>query len=373
MGFWHTGYMEFHEPEGLRPLPEPLPPRFPCLHCGEEYASLDELRKHRFESHPLSRPVMFLRGRELGTHPVRITWKLSPGDMRIANCDRAVFNGDEIPLSSLSNKLAGIASDVCKVTLSKSGVDAEFELDIRLASNEDLEGIEKQFMRMAQSRRLDMRAVDEFIRATSKFGSAIGYCDGICAYLYGVLVKERAPDSSLPYDAYIFKFNKAAEELADYDRPLARTIGSLVGFHFNHFRESARLSPNLRIGSVADRYAAWIESRRQARAPQPPADETVNHTESLLTDWETEQIIRWGSRPLPDLLRDAENIESFLNKDLAEFDKVKLRVLLGEIYAESGEAKRAMEHAKALRHLPSLEKWAEAMIQAMLEDNNDHA
>jgi len=373
MGFWHTGYMEFHEQVGLRPLPEPPPPRFPCVHCEEEYASQDELRKHRFESHPLSRPLMFLRGYELGTQRVRITRKLSPDDVRIANCDRAVLNGDEIPLSSLPDKLARVTLDVCKVTLSKSGVDAEFELDIRLASNEDLEGIEKEFMRMAQSRRLDMRAVDEFIDATSKFGSAIGYCDGICAYLYGVLAKERAPDSSLPYDTYIGKFNKSAEELADYDRPLARTIGSLVGFHFNHFRESALLSPELRVGLVADRYAAWIELRRQTRASQISADETVNHIESLLTDWETEQIIRWGSRPLPDLLIDADNIESFLNKDLAEFDRVKLRVLLGEIYAKSGEAKRAIEHAKALRHLASLEKWAEAMIQAMLEDNNDHA
>jgi hypothetical protein len=316
---------------------------------------------------------MFLRGYELGTQRVRITRKLSPEDVRIPDCDRAVLNGDEIPLSSLPNKLAEIDSDVCRVKLSKSGVDAEFELDIRVASDEDLKGIEEQFMRMARGSRLDIRAVEEFISATSEFRSAISYCDGICEYLYGVLAKERAPDSSLPYDAYIGKFNKAAEELADYDRPLARTIGSLVEFHFNHFRESARLSPVLRVGLVADRYAAWIESRRQTRAPQVSADETVNHIESLLTDWETEQIIRWGSRPLPDLLRDADNIESFLNKDLAEFDRVKLRVLLGEIYAKSGEAKRAIEHAKALRHLASLEKWAEAMIQAMLEDNNDHA
>ncbi len=373
MGFWHTGYMEFHEQVGLRPLRKPPPPRFPCVHCKEEFTSQDELRKHRFESHPLRRPIMFLRGCELGTQPVRITRNLLPGDVRIVNCDRAVLNGDEMSLSSLPNKLAAVTLDVCKVTLSKSGVDAEFELDIRLASNEDLDGIEKQFIRMAQSRRLDMRAVNEFIGATSKFGSAIGYCDGICAYLYGVLAKERATDSSLHYDAYIGKFNKAAEELADYDRPLARTIGSLVEFHFNHFRESARLSPDSRVGLVADQYAVWIASRDQKRAPLIVTDETVSHIESLLTDWETEQIIRWGCRSLSDLVKDASDIESLLNRNLAEYDKVKLCILLGEIYAESGEATRTIEHAKALRHLPYIEKWAEAIIQTTLEDNDDHA
>ena len=93
MGFWHTGYMEFHEPLGLGgAVFKPAPPRFPCIHCGKIYASLDEVRNHRFEAHPLHRPVMFLQGRELGTHPVRITRRISAADVQIADCDRVFLN-----------------------------------------------------------------------------------------------------------------------------------------------------------------------------------------------------------------------------------------------------------------------------------------
>ena len=84
MGFWHTGYFEFHELVGLDGTFKPLPPSFPCVHCGQTYASLHELRNHRFEAHPLHRPVMFLQGRELGTHPVRIARRISPADVRVA-------------------------------------------------------------------------------------------------------------------------------------------------------------------------------------------------------------------------------------------------------------------------------------------------
>lgn len=365
MGFWHTGYMEFHEPVGFDVSFTPSPPRFPCAHCGATYDSQDELRKHRFEAHPLHRPVMFLNGREAGNQPLRITRRLSPADVRIGECDRAVLNGSELPVSGLPRALAKISADVCRILLSKSGVIAEFELDICVASEKDLAGVEKQFQKIALGRRLDTRAVDEFISASSSFNSAIRYCDGICAYLYGILAKERASDSSLPYEAYSSKFGKAAEELAAYDRPLARTIASLVEFHFNHFRESACQSPRSRVGTVADRYAAWMETRSQVTVPLTGADGPVNYLESLVTDWETEQIIRWGIRPLSDLIKHAADIESFVNRDLTEFDKVKLHVLLGELYAACGYQRRALEHAKALRNVASLETWAEALIRAL--------
>ena len=62
---------------------------------------------------------------------------------------------------------------------------------------------------------------------------------GICDYLYGVLAKERSHDASLSHEKYANKFNEAVEQLAAYDRPLARIIRSLVEFHFNHFEEAA--------------------------------------------------------------------------------------------------------------------------------------
>ena len=373
MGFWHTGYIEFHEPDGLDGLClKPLPPQFPCVHCGEIFTSLDALRKHRFESHPLRRRTMFLQGRELGAHSVRITRKLNVDDVSTDGCDRAVLNGKEIDFSTLPLVLCKVSSDVCRLTLSGAEVSSEFTLEFRIASEKDLRGIEEQFERTVRGRYLNIRAIEEFIDATSRFISAIGYCDGICAYLYGVLAKERALDSSLPYDAYVGKFSKAAEELTGYDRPLARTISSLIEFHFNHFGEAARLSKETRAGKAAERYAAWLQDRAQGIEPEAVPNDMLSKLEALVTDWDTEQIVRWSIRPLHELSQYVDNMESFLNRDTnAEYDRVKLHVLLGEIYTASGDVKKALRHAKALRNLSALEKWAESMIRAHSEDHND--
>ena len=366
MGFWHTGYSEFHEPVGLDPKFKPTPKRFLCAQCSESYPSPDELRKHRFEAHSLRRPAMLVQGRELGTNRVRITQPLSAADVHIAHCARVFLNGIEIRISRLPHELAAVSSDVCRVVLRKDGVDADFELDFCIASKEDLEGVEEQFKRIARGRRLDTRIVEEFIDAASGFTTAVGYCGGICAYLYGVLTKEQSGGSTLSYDAYEGKFSKAAEELAAYDRPLAQTIGSLIEFHFNHFRDSAYLSPESRAGRVSARYSDWIRSSGSLDQQTTGTDKF----EGLVTDWETEQILRWASRPLNDLAREAAAIENLLERAAAEYDRAKLHILLGELYAQSGDVNKALRHAKVLRNVSGFQGWAETLMRRFEEDSD---
>lgn len=361
MGFWHTGYIEFHEPTGLYPPIKPSPPTFPCVHCSNVYGSMADLRNHRFESHPLHRPLMFVHGLELGIRPLRVRRKLAAADIKVERCTRAVLNGNDVSLSVLPDKIAAVTSDVCHVTLLATGVTARFELDIRVASERDLIGVEKGFSTIVGRRKLDTRAVEDFIVAASSFQSASSYCDGICTYLYGILAKERASDTSLPHDEYLPRFSRAAEELAAYDRPLAHIISAAVAFHFNHFREAARLGATSRLGQVAQRYATWIEC-----SPPPNIPDSVGHQvtrlDSLITDWETEQIIRWATRPLPDLFGHLADVQAFLTQDLVEFDKMKLHVLLAQLWLSRGHAPNAVAHAKALRNVPALGQWSEAII-----------
>jgi hypothetical protein len=285
----------------------------------------------------------------------------------VEGAEHAVLNGHEIPLSRLGRELAKFSNDVCRIVLRKHGIEAQFEMEIRVASEADLRGVEDQFKRMAAFRRLDVRAVEEFIAGASRFVSAIGYCDGICAYLYGLLAKERATGCSLPHEAYPAKYAKAVEELAPYDRNLAHMIGGLIEFHFNHFRDAARLCPSSRLGRVSSRFATWIESRD----PLPITNDIGREAtalESLVTEWDTERILGWAVQPPTALAQDARNIEAFLKRDLAEFDRVKIHMLLGEAFAATGSVKFALEHAKALRNLPALEKWAETLVRALGEN-----
>ncbi len=361
MGFWHTGYGEFHEPVGLDPKFEPQAERFSCTQCDKSYSSSDELSRHRFEAHPRHRPVMLVQGRELGTNRERITQPLSVSDIHIDHCDYARLNGSDIPISFLPDQLAKISSNVCRVVLSKDGVDAAFELDFHIASEDDLEAVEDQFTRLTRGRKLDTHTIQEFIDAASEFTTAVGYYDGICAYLYGVLAKEQTGGSNLPYTTYEGKFSKAAEELAVYNRPLAQTIGSLIEFHFNHFRDAARLSPESRVGRVSARYSDWIESPGRSGRYTTGA----NEIEGLVTDWETEQILYWASRPLDDTAGEATIIDKFLESASAEYDKAKLRILLGELHAQMRNMNPALMHAKALRNVPPFQGWAEALIKRL--------
>lgn len=364
MGFWHTGYMEFHEPAGLGDFKfKPIPRQYICLHCNLRCSSGEELRTHRFENHPLRRPVLFLFGRELGTHPVRVTTSVSANDVCFLGCSQAVLNNEHIPIEFLPKQLSLISSDVCSLILKNGVVSAEFTLDFRIASEIDLKGIEDAFEGVALAQRLNTRIIEEFIAATSQYRSAIGYSDGICAYLYGVLAKERTGDSSLSYESYIGKYNKAAEELKTYGRPLAQTICGLVEFHFNHFSDASNTGAGSRIGQAASRYVAWLDCRDPKEQERWQSQDPPSKLERLVADWETEAIIRYVGQPLNVLAQKVDEIESFLKGSIAEYDRLKVRVLLAEIYRAIGNTESALRHAKAMRNLPALEKWSESMIQ----------
>ena len=371
MGFWHTGYIDFHEPTGLGRAAPRQPPLFICDRCCESFTSAAARDNHRFEAHPQHKPVLIVQGRELGAHRLRITQTLVPSDVRL-DCDRAWLNDGEIPACELPYALADCgAPDVCRIGLRKDGIDTSFELEFHIASDEDLTHIESRFEEIARRGQLDSQVVDDFIGTKSDFGTAIGYCDGICGYLYGILAREQRSGSTLMYNDYERKFNNAAETLAGYDRPLARTIGSVIEFHFNHFSEAAALAPNSRVGRISERYAHWIGSDRNV---QPSGEEkrlTTDRASSkgsldrLLTDAVTEQIMGWSMRPLPKLSASVADIEARLTSDIPVYDQAKLRILLGEFHSVYGEPSRALTHARSLRHTSPFELWAEKLLDSL--------
>lgn len=361
MGFWHTGYIEHHESAGLGDDYKLAPPTYACVHCHASFSSVDELREHRFASHPLRRPVLFINGRELGTTRLRVAHPLAPKDVRVEACETAVLNGRSVRLIDLPRELSKVQSDVCHVVLTNAGVDAEFEIDIRVASARDLKGVEEQFGRLVRGRKLDLRAIEAFIGEASRYPTAISYCDGICSYLYGLLAKERAPDSSLPYEAYAGKFSAAAQELVAYDRPLARTVSGVIEFHFNHFRDAQRRVPRSRIGLVSAQMAGWIGNIRKPSVPAKGAIR-VDAVEAMVTDLETERILDWSTQPVARVVEQSADIERYIRGPVSEYDKLKLHLLLAETYRAAGDMTRAKEHAKALRNLESMESWADALI-----------
>ena len=365
MGFWQTGYLEFHEEVGLG-TDEYEPPKrqYPCSMCEEVFDTAEALQQHRFESHPLHPPLLILRGKECRSHRIQITSKLKVDEVRAEQCDRVVVNRQEVPIQAFARELAVRTSDTCRVALSNADTTTEYTLEFRIASAQDLVGVEREFERIASGRRLDMRTVESFIDATKEFATADTYSDGVCTYLHGVLAKEQAAGCPLPYEKYRAKYERAVDELNSYDRPLARAIVSAIEFHHNHFPEAATSGGNSRIGRAAWKYQRWLGPRAGEPTGTPKPPQTTNALEQSVTDRETEQIATWAIQPAWILTREAKEMEAFVKRDVAEFDRVKVRILLSEMYAAIGDAPRAIDHAKDLSHIHGFEEWANKRIQA---------
>lgn len=361
MGFWHTGYMEFHEPSGFENIYTPQPTVYHCPHCHYTSLTTEDIRRHRFESHPYSRPILFVKGTELGSTTFKITSRLLPSDISTERCTRALINGIALPISELGDKLSQINSDTITVQLEGDHVSAMFKLRFEIANEEDLVAVDRNFFEIARGLRLDMRAIEQFIHASKRYSTAIGYCDGICEYFYGVLAKERSPDSTIPYEAYQGKFNRAADELKAFDRPLARILGALIAFHFNHFVEARNLAGSSRVGVAANRFAKWLTAEITQDLTM---DENMDSSlEKLVTDIDSERLIRWSISANNELSLYKEEIASMLHKEISDFDKAKAQILLGQLSLYQGDTEGALRYAKEFRNSPTMGIWAEHVIE----------
>lgn len=362
MGFWHTGYIDFHQPSGIEDWCRPAPPTFRCTKCNLQFDNEAALRLHRFQAHPFKRPLLFIRGTEIGSTPLTITRAINPRDVDTGACSTAIVNGIKMSAKELAGTLASIEQDTVRIILEGDGTTASFEVRIEIASDEDMAGVEHVFFGMVRDGRLDMRAIMQFIQEANQFKSAAGYCDGICEYFYGVLAKERSPESSLRYDVYREKFTRALDKLRTFDRPIANRVAGLIEFHFNHFSEAVSFSPDSRVGYAAAAFCGWLAGVSQRKWKQGPIVKEVR-IESLLTDWDTERLVRWVVEEPSTLEGDVAQMEKMLLGNIAEFDRTKLHILLAQIGLSLKNQRQVLSHARELRNSPSVAHWADAAIE----------
>ena len=278
------------------------------------------------------------------------------------DCDHARLDSHTIPVSRLSDALSRITNEVCLIELIKDGISARFTLEFCVASESDLALVETRFKEIVKPP-LASRTVETFIGAKTDFSTAIGYCDGLCSYLYALLALKRYPHFALPSGSYEGRFSRAATTLRDYDRPLARTIRSVVEFHFNHFDSAAEIAPDSGVRAVSRRYSEWLSVAQPAAPFTQPNPRTVNHrTIALPTDYATANIIDWSLRSLDELAQYTTAIDSFIAHELPHYDKAKLRVLLGEVHVAAGNSDAALTQARHLRHTAPFEAWADNLI-----------
>jgi hypothetical protein len=255
-----------------------------------------------------------------------------------------------------------------EVELSNQGATTRCLLDFKVADEAHLAGVEAAFLRLARDRLLNIQAVSRFNDDCRAFASAMPYCDGISHYLYGVMAKERAPDSGLKHEEYIQRFLRSSEELSGFDRPLARSVRSLVAFHFNQFDDAEYLAPEGALRHAAGAFAGLLQGLPwhfdEAFSPVPGSA-----VEDLLTDQDTLQILSDASHGLVGLKTRADELLAHLRRAPASgYDHMKRMLLACEALAardEPASHAEARKLARALAGKPDTSAWASAMLERL--------
>jgi hypothetical protein len=362
MGFWHTGYMEFHEPtgEGVGARTEPRPPTFPCPKCGVEFTSDRDLRVHTFEGHPVRRPVLVLKGRECGRSRLTVTGETSPDDWVIRTADVVAINGEPTSVAGAVEMLSTRRSGVLDVTLANGDVAQEFQFEFTLAEASDLDGVDAALERLIDGGELSLRAIDDFIMRSKRYPTASRYLAGLANYLYGVLAREgaaevAAPDPSHEGAGYEGKYDQAVGILGTFDRAPAEAICGIVAFHYNQFDRAMTKTKSRRVAEVSMRFQAMLRGETWSTR-----DLSVSPHSSLdfaLSDSVIEQVLEWSSLPLDGTATVAvtEMVASIDGQ--RPYDAFKLHMVAAEHSLSTGDVASAVHHAERLRHGRITEGW----------------
>ncbi|AGW91527.1 hypothetical protein N234_15970 [Ralstonia pickettii DTP0602] len=369
MGFWHTGYIEFHQPTGLEDFVyrPPPPARYVCEQCAQHFADLEALRRHRFEQHPLRQPSLLVRGHAVGQLPLKVMTPLNPADVVVEDVTRCWVNGQAVVPGSLSTHLALMTQEFVEIKLGNEGAASHCVLDFRIADEAHLVGVESSFLRMVRDHVLSIDAVARFIQDCRGFASAMPYCDGICQYLYGVMAKERAPDSGLRSEQYTEKFLQATDTLSGFDRPLARSVRALVAFHFNQFDDAELLAPEGALRYASGAFAGllrglpWHFEKAFVLA-------TAGAVEHLLTDQDTLQVLADASHGLVELKALADELQAHLRRAPSGYDRLKRALLAAEALAARDDAASHAQARKLAREWlgpADTSAWAQALLERL--------
>lgn len=362
MGFWHTGYMEFHEQtgEGSRSVAEPRLPTFPCPTCGAEFTSEPDLRVHTFEGHHIQRPVLVLKGRECGRSRLTLTSETSPTDWSIRTADTVSINGVPSSVERAVELLATKRSGIVDVVLANGGVSQEFQFEFTLAEAADLDGVDAALMHLIAGGELSLRAVDDFIMRSKRYPTATRYLDGLTSYLYGVLSREEAGEPGPCDDAhgnggYQGKYDQAVGILGTFDRDAAEAICGIVAFHYNQFKRAMTKTKSQRVAKVSLRFHAMLTDE-----PWPTGDLSLSPHSSLdyaLSDSVIEQVLEWSALPLDGTATAAVMEMSTGISSQRPSDAFKLHLVAAEHWLAAGDLVSATRQAEPLRHGRNSEAW----------------
>jgi len=361
MGFWHTGYLEFHEPDQGIDLGSwtPPPPRYPCEVCGAEFSGEADLRVHAFAGHPIEQPVLVLNGRECGRRRLTITYQTSAEAWVVKNADAAWINERQVPVSDALAYLANQKNEVVDLRLGNGQASRDFQFEFALAEKEDLEGVDSALDHLIRSEDLSPYTIDAFIMRSKKYPTAERYYAALAEYLYGLLEREAdgegRPSESEHRGAYEDRFDSAVNDLGTFDRPAAEAICGIVAFHYNQFSRAMTKTRSDRVAKVSMRFEAMLKVQPWDR--EDLASCAHGSLDYALSDAVVADVLRWSAMAIDGSASPlaVADMVALINGQRPA-DEFKLRLVAAEHFLAVGDRTSAMRHADLVRFGPA-ERW----------------
>lgn len=361
MGFWHTGYMEFHEPTGMGEgwAPEPKAPEFPCPDCGLVFATERDQRAHRFDGHSTRRPMLVFRGRECGRTRLMVTTPSVPSDWHAADIASISLNGRPSTVEDTADYLSETKFGVQTVTVVNGPLERTFEFDFCLAEAEDLNLVDQALEKLIAGRELSRSTIDNFIMRAGRGTTARRYREGLANYLYGVLAREgnadQAPTDASGEQLYEQRYNRAVHELGAFDRPAAEAICGLVALHYNQFDLAIRKTNSHRVSDVAARFSSMMAGSQFVTSSL--LDRTHGSFDQALSDSVTEELMNVSAMALDGTERAPLGPVLAEISDLRPADQFKVRLIASEALLAGGDLDGAQRHSEALRNYRDTDAW----------------
>lgn len=365
MGFWHTGYLEFHEPTGLSEIyitPMPVCPR--CQKCGQEFPDFDALTLHRFEMHPYLQPALLIDGVEFVATRHTISKKIKAENIRFTNTNSCWFNGEQVTTNVLPERIAAARQKFISVRLKNDAgaVDTNYDLDICIPEKNDIIEVEKRFFELSSAGNLNVISINNFIQVTRDFPSARSYVDGLSMYLYGVLAKDQRGDTSLTREEGRARMTAALQLLARFDTSLSVVISQTINFNLNAFNDGLVLQNSPRLARVMQRFWYLLHPNENLRVF--PDETEVARSKHVPLDVCTNQLIEWSLLSSSSIVEKRKELEKTLSDDnWIPDDRFKVQILLVDALNNEKDVKGCSDHARRLRHHAQWGKWAESLIQ----------
>ena len=362
MGFWHTGYEEFHSEPGLDKTYEPPKLfRHVCDQCKQQFDDVEQLRGHRFVQHPIRKPLLWLRGRKAGRSAIRISTPLTMDEVSIECATACRINGKSLTEQDALLELSRATNGVIDLELVASDLTSKYTIEFDISDERELRIADQNILNFVGGRELTVGAVSELIFSCASLSTVTGYVKGVCDYFYGTMAKERSAGTWLGAEEYVARYIQAKESLEGYATDFSKMIRSIVDFHFNHFETSELLAPDAR---VAGAFAGLLHGLPWSYVDRG-APNGGSALEAVFLDKDTMALLGVSDCDVTDL-RGRSNFLLEIEEQFAEngYDRLKWTMLTAEALAMSDEAvarKKAIDLSRALAGNPDAKIWLSSL------------